>query len=76
LTNAESPRQLWRGDPPPSSTTVLRAARRDGLSNANIGERLFISQHTVAYHLRKVHKLTPRGTSSTGWAQRPRHRVE
>jgi DNA-binding CsgD family transcriptional regulator len=27
---------------------------RDGLSNGAIGERLFISQHTVAYHLRKV----------------------
>ncbi|HET7046630.1 MAG TPA: AAA family ATPase [Solirubrobacteraceae bacterium] len=47
-------RSVETGDALTAQETQVTRLARNGLSNVEVGERLFISQHTVAYHMRKV----------------------
>jgi DNA-binding NarL/FixJ family response regulator len=60
-----------RDDLTPQERQVAELAR-DGLSNTNIGARLFLSPRTVEWHLRHVYsKLAIRSRRELGSALRP-----
>ena len=69
----ETIRKLSRGSAGDGTTLTAQEAQvarlaRDGLSNPDIGERLFISPRTVQYHLSKV--FAKLGISSRGQLHR------
>jgi DNA-binding CsgD family transcriptional regulator len=55
-------RSVEPGDDLTAQERQIALLARDGMSNIDIAARLFLSQHTVAYHLRKV--FSKLGTSS------------
>jgi DNA-binding CsgD family transcriptional regulator len=61
-TRLASTRRFSRRSHSPYQERQVALLARDGMSNSEIGARLFLSQHTVAYHLRKV--FTKLGISS------------